>query len=235
MAYKVAVDVFEGPFDLLLYLIEKEEIDVFDIPIADITSQYFEYLDQWKDMDIEITSEFIYMASRLLEIKSKMLLPVEEEKEIEEDPREELARRLYEYKVFKEIGVYLKSKEGQYHKFFYKDPEYIPVHQLTGEIETEQLAAAFRKILSRKNLLDEMEEYKGYKVYKENIRLEDRIAFIYEQVSVKSRLSFQQLFAHSKSIQSVVVTFLAILELIKTNVIDFQQNDSREDIVLFRL
>ena len=121
MSYKVKLEVFEGPLDLLLYLIKKNEIDIYDIPIAEITEQYLEYLELMRMLDLNIAGEFLVMAAKLIHIKSKILLPPEEKEvlpEEEEDPREELVRRLLEYKRFKEVAGVLQDLEGQRKKMF---------------------------------------------------------------------------------------------------------------------
>ena len=151
MSYKVKLDVFEGPLDLLLYLIKKNEIDIYDIPIASITEQYLEYIDLMRMLDLNIAGEFLVMAATLIHIKSKMLLPPDEKEllpEEEEDPREELVRRLVEYKKFKEVAGILQDLEGQRKKMFTRD---IPFEVEPGEVFFEaslfDLITAFTRVL----------------------------------------------------------------------------------------
>ncbi|PIW67316.1 MAG: segregation/condensation protein A, partial [Candidatus Omnitrophica bacterium CG12_big_fil_rev_8_21_14_0_65_42_8] len=151
MSYKVKLDVFEGPLDLLLYLIKKNEIDIYDIPIAAITEQYLEYLELMRMLDLNIAGEFLVIAATLIHIKSKMLLPPDEKEllpEEEEDPREELVRRLVEYKKFKEVAGILQGLEGQRKKMFTRD---IPFEVEPGEVFFEaslfDLIAAFTRVL----------------------------------------------------------------------------------------
>ncbi|MEF9919166.1 MAG: segregation/condensation protein A, partial [Eubacterium sp.] len=136
MSYAVSLKKFEGPLDLLIHLIQKNKIDIYDIPIAEITEEYLKHITTWRDLDMEVASEFVVMAARLLEIKSGMLLPrVKTEEESEEDLREKLVKQLIEYKVFKNISAFLERREQSERHAFYKDPEYIP--EITEDVEIE--------------------------------------------------------------------------------------------------
>ena len=126
-SYEVSLEKFEGPLDLLIHLIQKNKIDIYDIPIAEITNQYLAHIEKWRELDMEVASEFVVMASKLLEIKSRMLLPrAKDEEEDEEDLKEKLVRQLIEYKIFKNISTYLEERECAELHAVYKDPEYIP-------------------------------------------------------------------------------------------------------------
>src|SRR5699024_10331028 len=144
----------EGPFDLLLHLIRKDKIDILDIPIAKITNQYLNYIEEVTANNIELSSEFIVMASQLVHIKSKMLLPPEEDAEGNElDPREELAQKIYEYKIFKEISSYIEEKEKIQLQVFYKDPEYIGEdHGVVTAIDIGSLYKAFKKVIAQSKI-----------------------------------------------------------------------------------
>ncbi|NTW71288.1 MAG: segregation/condensation protein A [Eubacteriaceae bacterium] len=237
MNYEIQLDEFQGPFDLLLHLINKNEIDIFDIPISSITSQYMEYINSMKDRNLEMTSEFILMASRLIEIKSKMLLPVEENDEGEEvDPREELAQKLYEYKIFKEISMYIKGKERLYLHTVFKDPEYIP-DQTSAEIsiDLDELLKAFRNIMAANDLLEGEDSSDVHMISREEVRIEDRIRHIRDILLDCETVRFHELFSDSSTTQKIVVTFLAILQLIKNNIITFQQDMNFDEIIIRRI
>ncbi|MEG2642196.1 MAG: segregation/condensation protein A, partial [Eubacterium sp.] len=151
MSYEVALESFEGPLDLLLFLIQKNKIDIYDIPIVQVTRQYLSYIYKWQEMDLEIASEFIVMASRLLEIKSRTLLPrTTPEEESEEEMRAALVSQLLDYQVFKKISTYLENREMAELGTLAKEPEYIPglVQERPVEIKGEDLAKAFRGVIA---------------------------------------------------------------------------------------
>ncbi|MFZ7134003.1 MAG: segregation and condensation protein A [Eubacteriales bacterium] len=236
MDYKIQLHEFEGPMDLLLHLITKNEIDIFDIPISKITQQYIEYINQFKEYNMELSSEFIVLAAQLIQIKSKLLLPPEENEEGEEiDPREELAQKIYEYKIFKEISDYLKKKEDNYLKIYYKDPDYMSnkVASVT-HINIGQLTKAFKRVLSLNNMAMNI-DVRIHKIEREVIRLEDKIVEIQQMLNVNSKIQFTSLFSQVKTKNNIIVTFLAILELIKNNIIGFEQLNSCGEIVIYKL
>lgn len=236
MNYEINIQEFQGPLDLLLHLISKNEIDIFDIPISKITEQYINYINQFKEYNIELSSEFIVMAAQLIQIKSKSLLPPEEDDHGDEiDPREELAQKLYEYRIFKEISGYLKDKEQIYLKIFYKDPEYIvdETPQVT-KISINQLTKAFKRVITLNNIILESKD-PIHKIEREEIRLEDKIIELHELFKVNDKMLFDNLFIKLKTKQNIIVTFLAVLQLIKNNVIGFEQNKTCNDIILFKL
>ncbi|MBF7097141.1 segregation and condensation protein A [Alkalibacter mobilis] len=235
MNYEVELEEFQGPFDLLLHLVNKHEIDIFDIPISSITRQYLEYLDRIKQKDLELTSEFILVASKLIEIKSKMLLPVEEDQNGDEiDPREELAQRLYEYKIFKEISSFMKSKEEVYLRTCFKDPEYVEIKQeIETEIDLDELLKALRNVLATADLLKE-DDFKVHKIQKETVRIEDKVIEIQRVLEMRNEVLFQELFEGCKSATIVITTFLALLQLIKNNIISYKQHKNFENIIISR-
>lgn len=237
MNYEIKLEEFQGPFDLLLHLVNKNEIDIFDIPIASITSQYMEYIGKMKEKNMELTSEFILMASRLIEIKSKLLLPVEEDDEGEEiDPREELAQRLYEYKIFKEISAYMKEKESLYMKTYFKDPEYIPFDKdVETEVDVQELLKALRNVLASNNLILEGEDKDVHTIQKEVVRIEDKIRDLEVLLQENPTIRFSMAFKGSKSVQTVVVTFLALLQLVKNNMVKFRQDKNFDEIIISRM
>lgn len=234
----VQLEVFEGPLDLLLSLISKNEINIYDIPITVITNQYMQYIYVMNELNIELASEFIVMAAHLIEIKSKMLLPVEEDDEtVEIDPREELVRRLIEYKIFKQISEYIKLHETSYAKIISKDPEYFP--QLKNdysalEINAQMLAAAMRTLLTKHKIrIDEMPS--SYTIESESVSVNDKIIEISRLLSINDSLNFFALFEDNYSKGHIVAAFLAILELMKRNLVILKQNGVYEDIIISRI
>jgi segregation and condensation protein A len=236
MSYKVKLNIFEGPLDLLLFLIKRDKIDIYDIPIADITKQYLEYLELMKLLDLEIAGEFLVMAATLIHIKSKMLLPQDEMEleEEEEDPREELVRKLLEYKKFKEAAsklqemyrdhksVFLRKGEGEKGKIISADgTEFF-------EASLFDLITAFRKVLTT------VPKATFHKVIKNAFTVSDKIHEIYHILAKQSRAYFSELFSKAGSKDEVVVIFLAILELIKMREIFVVQKESFGDIEIIR-
>lgn len=231
----VAFEVFEGPLDLLLSLITKNEIDIYDIPIARLTEQYMRYIYTANELNIDLASEFIVVAAQLIEIKSKMLLPPEtDENEEEPDPREELIARLLEYSVYKNISSYIKTKEENYFSVVEKDPEYLP--QLKEDynsidINAEMLSKALRAVCAkyRIRLKDSVFDYT---LHREDISVEDMIISLTEKLDRENSLSFFSLFELNQSRGYVIAVFLAILEMLKSSMITLSQNELFSDIII---
>ena len=231
----VHLPVYEGPLDLLLGLIAKNEVDIYDIPIAKITSEYMQYLYEMNELNIELASEFIVMAAQLIEIKSKMLLPAEEEEELDAtDPREELVRRLIEYRIFKQVSEYIKSREDAYGKIVTRDPAYYP--QLKDDysslsITASMLASAMRAILVRHKI--RMEEMPSdYTIETESISVQDKLIELAQRLERESSFSFFSIFSRRASKAQIVATFLAVLELFKRNLVILSQEGNYEDILI---
>ena len=207
---KIRLDIFEGPLDLLLYLIKKDHLNIYDIPITQVVDQYIQFLELMKLLDINIASEYMVMAANLISIKSNMLLRRQEEPEApEEDPREELVRRLLEYEKFKEAAEFLKNKEFERHKYFKRlssDPEVT---------ETYIEASIFDLISAFKTALKEVPKDIFFEVVKDEFTVEDKIHDLLHILLVKEQIALDELFSSAKSKLEIVVTFLAILELIK--------------------
>lgn len=233
--YKVKLEVFEGPLDLLLFLIKRDEIDIYDIPIEHITRQYLEYIDAFKELDLDIAGEFVVMAAHLILIKSRSLLPVhqqgEEETEEEADPRWELVRQLLEYKKFKDAAAHLGEREAHQAALFGRVPE-------TPEFESERplsevsifdLINAFQKVLKRVNKTEDLRE-----IFEENYTVSDKIDFVLRMTASRTVLKFSELFASAASRTEMVVTLLALLELIRLKQIGIIQNEPFGEIELTR-
>jgi segregation and condensation protein A len=230
--YKVKLEVFEGPLDLLLYLIKKDEVDVYDVSIERITQQYLEFMEAFKVLDLEVAGEFVVMAANLIYIKSRSLLPVavqppDEEAE-EEDPRWELVRQLVEYKKFKDAAAQLSQKELEQSKMFTRLPEVEPAPERPlGDVSVFDLINAFNGILKRLNHREDLRE-----IFEENYTVSDKIDLIMKMMASEVPLKFTELFTSVASRAEIVVTFLALLELIRLKQIKAVQEDAFGEITL---
>ncbi len=241
MALSVKLEVFEGPLDLLLHLIDKNKIDIYDIPIVMITEQYLDYIKQMQEEDMNIMSEFLVMAATLLDIKCKMLLPpeVNEEGE-EEDPRTELVEKLLEYKVCKYMSFELKDRSLMASRYVYKEatlPEEVAkfkppldYDELLKDLNLQELNRIFRETLKRnENKIDPIRSKFG-NIEKDEINLEGKSNFIKAYIWEHKVLMFRELLERQNSKLEIIVTFLAVLELIKTGLIEIEQNGIDDDI-----
>jgi len=218
MAYKVTLDIFEGPLDLLLYLIKKNEVDIYAIPIAVITDQYLEYLDLMKALNLDVVGEFLVMASTLTAIKSRMLLPPsEDEEEGDEgiDPRAELMEHLLEYQRYKEAAHQLKDRELLEKDIFTRiqsEEQSLQVDKDTAVIEVNlfDLVDALRKVIERKDLAGDFME-----VTVEKISVKDKMVAILEKLKENQQITFQSLFDEITTKHEIIVAFLSILELMR--------------------
>jgi segregation and condensation protein A len=236
MDYSVSLNVFQGPFELLYHLIEKKEIDIYDIPIAEITDQYIEYLNQMMQFNMNVASEFILMASTLIEIKSQMLLPTNEK---EEDPRQELVNKLLEYKLFKDVSEKLKEYEDESSYYFSKPKEELALvsdsktEQLSlNEINIYELYNVFISLIKNQNL-KVINEYK-LKVYRENYSVKDCIDELMKELKTTGRVSLFATISEKKRItkEYVITTFLAFLELSNKQGMKIYQTDTYSDIII---
>ncbi|QIB26035.1 segregation and condensation protein A [Caloranaerobacter azorensis] len=240
MRYNVVLEIFEGPLDLLLHLIDKNEVDIRDIPISKITEQYLEYLEKMKDLDLEITSEFLLMAATLLEIKSKMLLPKKKDEgkqlEIEEvDPREDLVKKLIDYKRFKEAAIKLKEREELQRKLFFKPREEIDLDIRNENLELENvkiedLFKIFCNIMKRNNI--ETRKIKIHEIKRDEISIEESMKRIEKILNEKKTVTFSELFDKNSSRIYIVVTFLSLLELMRLKVIAIKQEKNFGNIYI---
>src|SRR5574341_298815 len=214
--YKVHLEVFEGPLDLLLYLVKKAEVDIYHIPIVEITDQYLKYLELMKMLDLEIAGEFLWMASNLVYIKSKMLLPAEERPEEEEeeiDPKAELIRQLIEYKKFKEAADSLEKLEETRRLYFPREAlitdETSEASLDLGSISLFDLLSAFSEVLQKVQVREDLK-----KIFEEEVSVDEKIGFIEKIVSQTESFRFRELFIKASSRMEIIATFLALLELI---------------------
>lgn len=240
----VKLESYEGPFDVLFRLIEKNKIDIYDIPISQLTDQYMEFIQSMETDDMDSMSEFIVMAAALLEIKSKMLLPKEEkEDKEEEDPREELVRRLLEYKRFKKAAEILHEKDKTAGTSFFKEADktilseikdIVPkdINEILNGADLNMLYAAFEEVLKRRE--DKRDKIRsGFNSVKKAVfSINDKISYITDLLIVNNRLSFKDIFRTDTTRAEVVVTFLAMLELIKIRKINVKQDSVFDEIII---
>lgn len=231
---KYKLNNFEGPLDLLLTLIQKNKVSIYDIPIVEITEQYMEIINNLDDSELDDAGEFLVMASQLLYIKSKMLLPKQEDEE-EEDPREDLARRLLEYKQYKEAGMELRKKEFSTKHMIFREAEKIdfPIPPYDRRHQVEELMNAFDMILSRRlrKAAPEKKAFYGI-VGREKVSVDDMVEKVCKKLSENKRLRFQTLFDYRMSKPEMIATFLAVLEMIKLNKIQADYSREERDFIL---
>ena len=243
MALPVKIENFEGPLDLLLHLIDVNKFNIFDIPIVEITEQYLEFVRNMKTKDLNVMSEFLVMAATLLEIKAKMLLPVEIDEDGEEiDPREELVQKLLEYKMYKYMSYELKDRMQDAAKAMYKDPtipeevegyiEPVDMEKLLGDLTLKKLNDIFRSVMKRQNDKVDPIRSKFGKIEKEEVSLEDKLDFVENYAKEHGTFSFRKMLEGQKTKMQIVVTFLAILELMKMGKIVIRQESTFADIII---
>ena len=243
MGIPVKLQVFEGPLDLLLHLIEKNKIDIYDIPIVEITNQYMEYIKAMQKEDLNIMSEFLVMAATLLDIKCRMLLPKEVNEEEEfEDPRQELVEQLLEYKMYKFMSYELKDRELDGDRIMYKTASipdevkgYVPpvdLDKLLGDLTLVQLNRIFKEVMKRQESKVDPVRSKFGKIEKEEVTLPDKLDYVTEYARSHRKFGFRALLKKQSSKVQVVVTFLAILQLKKEGVIFLQNNQPFDEIMM---
>jgi segregation and condensation protein A len=237
--YKVKLEVFEGPLDLLLYLIKRDEVDIYDISIERVTTQYLEYLETFRMLDLEIAGEFVVMAANLIYIKSRNLLPVHqqppEEEGEEEDPRWDLIRQLVEYKKFKDAAFQLHQRELVQEALIARIPEKPDFSDagtlLKSEVGIFDLISAFHKVLRKiENRREDLRE-----IFEENFTVSEKIDRILRVVQAEKPIAFSDLFALAASRTEIVVTFLALLELIRMKQMRVAQESPFAEIEIRRI
>ena len=245
MALSFKLEVFEGPLDLLLHLIEKNKVDIYDIPIAMITDQYMEYVSRMESEDMDLISDFLVMAATLLDIKSRMLLPVEKNEEgEEEDPREELVQRLLEYKMCKYLSKELKTREEEAGQSFYRAPSvpkevasYVPpvnTEELLKGLTLSRLNEIFQSVISRQSeRIDPIRAQFGT-IRKEPFRVSEKIRYVLNFTGQHKRFSFRNLLEKQASRTELIVTFLAVLEMIRMGLLECVQEEIGGEIDLTR-
>ncbi len=234
MQYKVTIENFDGPLDLLLHLIKENDLDIYDIKIEEVTKQYLDYIKAMQDLNLSVASEYLVMASELLEIKSKMLLPKRkslEEDEYEEDPREVLIERLLAYKKYKEITSEFKELELTRKLVLTKEPEnlsyYVKEEKNSGDIDLSNLLEAFNNLMKRK----EFDKPIATKITKKELSITEKVSRIRNILKEKRKINFEELFEVSTK-EEIIISFLSILEMVKKDEITLSQDDNFKQITI---
>jgi len=246
MSYEVKLETFEGPLDLLYHLIEKNEIDIYNIPISEVTDQYIQYLDNLQKFDMEIASEFLVMAATLLEIKSRMLLPNPIEEQIEfdvqgVDPRRDLVLKLIEYKKYKIIADYFKQREELYGRVHFKEQDNIEdfikkidYKESDITLDKDVLISSVQRVLKKLKRLDENRKNFFQELKRDIYTVEEKVELLKKKVQSKTIVSFNKLFSQDSCKLEVIVTFLALLELLKLKEIEIKQDYIFGDILIYQ-
>ncbi|WP_027340001.1 segregation and condensation protein A [Halonatronum saccharophilum] len=249
MGYQVRIDAFEGPIDLLLHLLKKDKVEIYDIRISDITKQYLNYITEMNQLDLEVASEFLVMAARLMEIKAQTLLPKKksDEEEDEVDPRQQLVERLLEYKKYKELASQLQDFEVKKRKSYTRNVapllanlEFESVNPLE-DVELEDFIVAFQRVLKRRKkrrqeAKKEEEVPEIPQIKREKVTIKEQEGYIIKELMIRGgEVSFIDLFSDITTRLEVVVSFMALLELIKLKEIKIKQEDSFSDIRIYLL
>jgi len=225
---KIKLELFEGPLALLLYLIKKNHLDIYNIPISLVIGQYLEYLELMESLDIDLASEYMVIAATLISIKSKMLLPKPEtEEDSEEDPREELVQKLLEYQKFKEAADYLRNRELDRNRYISR-----PAADCPGEVFFE--ASIFDLITAFKSALKEVPKDVFFEIVKDEFTIEEKIHDILHLLVDKERVGLTDVFRRARNKHEIIVSFLAILELIRLNEIIAVQHDLFAEVEIVR-
>lgn len=245
MAISVKLEAFEGPLDLLLHLIDKNKVNIYDIPIAVITDQYMEYLREMESRDLNLMSEFLLMAATLLNIKARMLLPAEKDENDEEiDPRAELVERLLEYKMYKYISTELHDRQLEASYYYYKGasiPEEVSGYkeEVSAEeviantnVTVQKLLDTFHQVMRRQTDKVDPIRSKFGTIEQEEVNLAEKMDYVGRYLKGHSRLKFQDLLVRQKSRTEIVVTFLCVLELMKIGAVTIHQEDLFSDIMI---
>ncbi len=241
MGIPVKLQEFEGPLDLLLHLIDKNKVSIFDIPIVEITNQYMEYIQAMETADMGVMSEFLVMAATLLDIKSRMLLPPEKDEEGEpQDPRRELVERLLEHKLYKYMSYELRDRQGDAAKAAYRQPDMPPevlkyrepvdVQALLADVTLARLNAIFQDVMKRRE--ERLDPVRSQFGTMEKVDLDETIAHVESYITEHKKCSFKSLLRNRKSKMQVIITFLTILEMMKTGKIEIEQDDIFADILI---
>lgn len=232
--YVVTIDNFDGPLDLLLHLIKEQDIDIYDIKIEDITKQYLDYIRHMKELNLEIASEYLVMASELIEMKSKMLLPKKKEKEdddYEEDPRELLIERLLAYKRYKEVTSEFKDLELTRKMVFTREPDnlnrYVKEDENSEDLGVADLIDAFNNLLKRK----ELDRPIATKITKKELSVTEKVNKIKNILRNKKKINFEDIFEVSTK-EEVIISFLSVLEMVKKDEILLTQEGNFKNIVI---
>jgi segregation and condensation protein A len=235
--YRVKLENFEGPLDLLLFFIKRDELDIFDIPITYIVKEFFQYVHLIQQLDLDLAGDFLLMAANLMQIKVRMLLPKSEnEEEDEEDIREKLIQRLLEYKRFKEVSESFKKMEDKQRKVYYRN--YFKHDEIEAKVEDTNLlkeVSMFDLLKAFKKVIANLKEPSLYTIRKLNVSIEDQMEYITGFFENKRQIHFLEIVAQITEKIVVIVTFIALLEMIKSKQIKIYQNEAFNDFIVYKL
>lgn len=243
MAISVKLEAFEGPLDLLLHLIDKNKVDIYDIPIVEITEQYLDYIKQMETEDMNVMSEFLVMAATLLDIKCRMLLPKEvNEDGEEEDPRAELVQKLLEHKMYKYMSMELRDRQVDAEKNYYRRKDLpqevadyrapLNYEELIGDMTLQKLNEVFKMVIKKQeNKIDPIRSTYG-NIEKDEVDMDERFLYVEAYAREHKHFSFRKLLEKQNTKMNVIVTFLVILELMKSGKIIISQENLFDDIMI---
>jgi segregation and condensation protein A len=237
LPYRIKLQTFEGPLDLLLFFIKRDELDIYDIPIARITKEFLEYIQMMQELDLEVAGDFIVMAAELMQIKVRMLLPQEQGDEEEQDPRAELVRRLLEYKRFKEASGVLSALEDESGKLFYRLGFHSDPKKVTLEDQQESLKhiTMFNLIAAFKKVLDSVPKKIYHDIELMNVTIDEQMSYIADVFRMKKEISFFELVSHMTEKIRIIVTIVAMLEMIKNKILGIRPTESEDDFIIYKL
>ena len=237
MPYRVKLQEFEGPLDLLLFFIKRDELDIYDIPISRITREFLEYLHFLQELDLEVAGDFIVMAAELMQIKVRMLLPQAPGEDEEEDPRAELVRRLLEYKRFKEATAVLSKLEDESTKLFYRQGFHSDPKKVALEDQEESLKniTMFNLISAFKKVLDSVPKKIYHDIELLNVSIDDQMSYIADVLRFREQSTFFELVSHMTEKIRIIVTVIALLEMAKSKVIGIRPAEYDDDFIIYRL
>lgn len=231
MSYKIKLLQFEGPLDLLLFFIKRDELDIKDIPISKITKEFLDYINFLQELDLEIAGDFIVMAAELMQIKVKMLLPKEPGSEDEQDPRSELVRRLLEYKRFKEVTEQLSSLEMEQRKLFYRKTFHQDEKKIPLEDQEEGLKdiTMYKLITAFKRAMDRAPRRIYHDIELMNVSIDEQMSYIVDFFRARDEGTFLELVSHMTEKIRIIVTIIALLELMKAQIVAIKYAESLDD------
>ncbi|MDI6765897.1 MAG: segregation/condensation protein A [Bacteroidota bacterium] len=235
--YRVKLPIFEGPLDLLLFFIKRDELDIYDIPLAKITKEFLEYIQMLQELDLEIAGDFIVMAAELMQIKVRMLLPKAPGEEVGEDPRADLVRRLLEYKRYKEASTVLSSLEDESGKLFYRQGFHSDQKKITLEDQEVSLKniTMFNLISAFKRVLESVPKKIYHDIELMNVTIDEQMSYIADVFRLREEITFFELVSHMTEKIRIIVTIIAMLEMVKNRIIAIRPADYGDDIIIFKL
>ena len=235
--YKVKLTTFEGPLDLLLFFIKRDELDIYDIPISKITREFLEYIHLLVELDLEVAGDFIVMAAELMQIKVRMLLPRAPGEEEDEDPRAELVRRLLEYKRFKEASLNLSILEDEHKKLYYRQGFHSDSVVVTLEDQEESLKdiTMYNLISAFKKVLESVPKKIYHDVSLMNVTIDEQMSYIADVFRLREEISFIELVSHMTEKIRIIVTVIAMLEMMKAKLVGLRPAPHEDDFVVYKV